>query len=68
MSGFIRIQTSDETDVCVAIDEIASFGPDDKYRPNEVARLRPKDGTLVRTSWRHSFESIYQEIHAGEGK
>lgn len=62
MKGFVKLDYSDQAVCYVAIDQIASFTAEDKYHPNEVVRVMLKDGTSLRTSWRHSADSVAKAI------
>ncbi len=50
----------------LAVDQIATVVPDDKYHPNQVAVIWLKDGSRVRTNYKHNVGSLYDLIRESE--
>lgn len=50
----------------LSVDQIATVLPDDNYHPNQVAVIRLKDGSWVRTNYKHNVDSLYDLIRESE--
>ena len=46
MSGFIKLRTESNTDIHLAVDEIASIRVYDRYRPNYLSLVTMKGGEV----------------------
>lgn len=46
MSGFIKLRTESNTDLYLAVDEIASIRVYDRYRPNYLSVITMKGGEV----------------------
>jgi hypothetical protein len=46
MSGFIKLRTESNTDLHLAVDEIASWRPYDRYRPNYLSMVTMRAGEV----------------------
>lgn len=64
MSGFIKLRTETNTDLHLAVDEIASFRVYDRYRPNYLSLVTMKGGEIYQVV--ESTDTIAEQIQAAQ--
>ena len=62
MKGFIRFQASNDQPVILALSEIKQVNVDDRYHPDQGARIMCTDGSSIKTSWQENVETIQTKI------
>jgi hypothetical protein len=61
MAAFLTVSTIDGQ-IVINTDEIVSVTADDKYHPNQCARILLKSGRSIKTDHRHSVASLSIEL------
>ena len=61
MARFLNVSTSYGAQI-VNLDEVVTITADDRYHPNQCARIYLKDGTSIKTDHTHSVESLWEAM------